>query len=61
MHEGKIGGNESKRKQAEEAFRNSDVRYRALIRTSMDGFWVVDMEGRILEVGDTYCAITGYS
>ncbi|MBF0550809.1 MAG: PAS domain S-box protein, partial [Deltaproteobacteria bacterium] len=51
----------TKRKQAEEAFRNSDVRYRALIRTSMDGFWVVDMEGRILEVGDTYCAITGYS
>ncbi|MBF0495643.1 MAG: PAS domain S-box protein [Deltaproteobacteria bacterium] len=51
----------TERKRMEEALRNSDERYQALIRTSMDGFAAVDMAGRILEVSDTYCAITGYS
>lgn len=40
---------------------NSNERYQALIKTSMEGFWAVDLEGRIMEVNDAYCAMSGYS
>ncbi|MBF0523624.1 MAG: PAS domain S-box protein [Deltaproteobacteria bacterium] len=48
-------------KQADEELRKSDERYQTLVRTSMDGFYAVDMDGRILEVNDAYCAMSGYS
>ncbi|MBF0552259.1 MAG: transporter substrate-binding domain-containing protein [Deltaproteobacteria bacterium] len=49
------------RKRMEAALISSDERYQTLIRTSMDGFWAVDMEGRILEVNDALCTMSGYS
>ncbi|MBF0524318.1 MAG: PAS domain S-box protein [Deltaproteobacteria bacterium] len=51
----------TQRKLAEEALRNSDERYQALMRTSMDGFCALDIEGRIVEVNDAYCAMNGYA
>ena len=36
-------------------------RYRAIIETAMDGFWVADTQGHILEVNDAYCTLSGYS
>jgi len=42
------------RKQVEE-------KYRTIVRTTMDGFWIVDMQGRFLEVNDAYCQLIGYS
>lgn len=35
--------------------------YRTLIQTSMDGFCVVDTQGRLLDVNEVYCQIIGYS
>ena len=38
-----------------------EERYRAVIETSADGFWIVDGEGRILEVNEAYIRRSGYS
>ena len=50
----------TERKQAEEALRASEERQRAILQTAMDGFWVADMQGHLLEVNETYCRISGY-
>jgi PAS domain S-box-containing protein len=51
----------TERVQAEEALRESEERSRTILRTAMDGFWVVDLAGRLLEVNETYGRMTGYS
>jgi PAS domain S-box-containing protein len=53
--------NISARKQAEQDLREREARYRAVIETSADGFWVTDRQGRILEVNDAYVRRSGYS
>ena len=35
--------------------------YKTILKTSMDGFWIVDIKGNILEVSDAYCKLVGYS
>ena len=47
-------------KQAEMALRESEERHRSIIQTAMDGFWRVDMQGRLLEVNERYCRMSGY-
>lgn len=51
----------TERKQAEEALRQSEERYRSILWIAMDGFRLVDRNGRILEVNDAYCRMSGYS
>lgn len=51
----------TERKLAEEALRLKDEQRNAIIQTAMDGFWIVDRMGRILEVNETYCRISGYT
>ncbi|WP_407356121.1 PAS domain S-box protein [Methanolobus sp. WCC5] len=36
-------------------------RYQTITEMSVDGFWFIDMEGRILDVNGKYCKMTGYS
>ncbi len=49
------------RQRAEEALRESEERHRIILQTAMDGFWLVDTQGRLLEVNEAYCRISGYS
>ncbi len=37
------------------------VRNRAILRSAMDGFFVVDEDHRFLEVNDAFCRMTGYT
>jgi len=47
-------------KQSEAALRGSEDRHRSILKTAMDGFWLMDDEGRILEVNEAYGRMTGY-
>ena len=45
----------------EEELKNSEKKHRQIIETAMDGFWITDIDGRIMEVNNTYCQMSGYS
>ena len=49
------------RKQTEEALRVSAESHRTTLMTAMDGFWITDLEGRLLQVNESYCKMSGYS
>ncbi len=48
-------------KQAEVALREEDRYLRTILQTTIDGFWVVDLEGKITQVNETYCRMSGYT
>lgn len=43
------------------AIKEREEQRRTILQTAMDGFWFLDMQGRILEVNETYCRMSGYS
>ncbi|MBI4423518.1 MAG: PAS domain S-box protein [Elusimicrobia bacterium] len=45
---------------ANRRLRSSERRHRLILETAMDGFWIADLEGRLLEVNETYCRMSGY-
>jgi len=49
--------NITERKQAERVL----VQIKAMIDISLDGFWIVDLMGNILQVNEAYAKISGYS
>jgi PAS domain S-box-containing protein len=49
------------RKRSEEALFLEKERYQSILKTAMDGFCLLDRDGRFLEVNDTYCMMCGYS
>jgi len=48
-------------KQADKEHQEIERRLRTVVQTTMDGYWLMDMDGHLLEVNDTYCRISGYS
>ncbi|MFO0879051.1 MAG: PAS domain S-box protein [Gemmataceae bacterium] len=48
-------------KKAEEKLAERESMYRAVLETTTDGFWLVDAQGRFLEVNDNYLQRSGYS
>jgi PAS domain S-box-containing protein len=40
--------------------KNSEAARWAILRGALDGYYLTDMQGRILEVNDSYCTMSGY-
>ncbi len=51
----------TEQKSSEENLRNSEESNRIIIQTTMDGFWLISDDKRILDVNDAYCRMSGYS
>ncbi len=51
----------TERKLNELAVKESEEKHRQILKTAMDGFWLADSKGRLLEVNETYCRMSGYS
>jgi PAS domain S-box-containing protein len=47
-------------KMAEEALRRSEEKHRSILQTAMDGFMLIDGQGRLLGVNAAYCHLSGY-
>ncbi len=41
--------------------RRRELRYRAVVETSPDGFWLAGRDGRFIGVNEAYCRMSGYS
>ncbi|HIJ86610.1 MAG TPA: PAS domain S-box protein [Desulfuromonadales bacterium] len=46
---------------AEQALNKSEFKHRGIMQADMDGFWLIDRDGLLLEVNDAYCQMSGYS
>jgi PAS domain S-box-containing protein len=40
--------------------KNTEERHRTIIQTALDGFWLTDINGKLLEVNESYCRMSGY-
>lgn len=47
-------------KAADETVHREEL-YRAILQTAIDGFWLVDRHGHLLEVNEAYCRMSGYT
>ena len=50
-----------KHQRAAQKLRAGEEQHRAILLSAMDGFWLADTQGRLLEVNETYCRMSGYS
>ena len=51
----------TERKQAADLMRASETRSNTIIQTALDGFWLTDLQGQVLQVNAAYCRMSGYS
>ena len=51
----------TERRSIEKAIREYAEQYRTIVSSTMFGFLIVDEMGKILEVNDTYCNLSGYA
>lgn len=58
---GKVLTSQDAEIQSVAALRKSEAQHRAILQTSMNGFWMADLQGRLLEVNQAYVRMSGYS
>jgi PAS domain S-box-containing protein len=55
------GLHDKRQRESEALLRESEEKHRAIIQTAIDGFWLVNADGRLVEVNESYCIMSGYS
>ncbi|MFI5394164.1 MAG: PAS domain S-box protein [Candidatus Binatia bacterium] len=40
--------------------KRAELEYRTILQTASDGFWILDVQGNILDVNEAYCQLSGY-
>lgn len=60
---GYVGANVdlSELQHAKHVARENEAKFRAIVKAQPDGFWMLDPEGRLLEVNDAYIGRSGYT
>jgi PAS domain S-box-containing protein len=53
--------NITQRKEAESVIKENERKYRAIVESAIDGFYLTDREGSILETNDAFCKMTNYT
>ena len=51
----------TERIQAEETIQHNLEHHRTIIQTAIDGFMIVDKDGNLIDVNNSYCKMSGYS
>lgn len=51
----------TEREKAEEEIKGYAEQYRTMKSTDLFGYWLVDENGKLLDVNDNYCSMTGYT
>ncbi|NQU52926.1 MAG: PAS domain S-box protein [Bacteroidetes bacterium] len=46
---------------AEQELKESEEKYRTIIETTTEGFWLTDTTGKFIDVNPAYCEISGYT
>jgi diguanylate cyclase (GGDEF)-like protein/PAS domain S-box-containing protein len=39
---------------------NEEERYKTIVRSALDGYWLIDAQGHLLDVNDAACELSGY-
>lgn len=51
----------TERKNIEEDIRARERYLHTILQTTMDGFWIIDVQGVLIECNQSYCTMSGYS
>ncbi len=51
----------NERKLVEQALVSGEKKYRTIIETALNGFFISDVKGKMIEVNDAFCQMSGYS
>lgn len=51
----------TERKNYEKVLKDNETRNWNILQTALDGFWITDLQGRILDVNESYCQRSGYT
>ena len=56
----KVAEDITERKETEKALKESEDKYRRLISTSSEGFWLIDAQSKTIDVNHSLCEMLGY-